>query len=165
MPHYRYKGCHYKIVYNKDMVEIFDLTKNKELDTYFKDIKKYYKKTLEVLNIKDDLDLSLIIVGKTKIRNINRDYRNIDRETDVISFANIDSDDYDYLSDDINLGDIFINVDRVKSQAKKYEHSIKREFVFLFVHGMLHLLGYDHMKKEDEEVMFDLQDKIVGNLK
>lgn len=147
------------------MVEIFDLTKNKELDTYFKDIKKYYKKTLEVLNIKDDLDLSLIIVGKTKIRNINRDYRNIDRETDVISFANIDSDDYDYLSDDINLGDIFINVDRVKSQAKKYEHSIKREFVFLFVHGMLHLLGYDHMKKEDEEVMFDLQDKIVGNLK
>lgn len=147
------------------MVEIFDLTKNKELDIYFKDIKKYYKKTLEVLNIKDDLDLSLIIVGKTKIRNINRDYRNIDRETDVISFANIDSDDYDYLSDDINLGDIFINVDRVKSQAKKYEHSIKREFVFLFVHGMLHLLGYDHMKKEDEEVMFDLQDKIVGNLK
>lgn len=147
------------------MVEIFDLTKNKELDIYFKDIKKYYKKTLEVLNIKDDLDLSLIIVGKTKIRNINRDYRNIDRETDVISFANIDSDDYDYLSDDINLGDIFINVDRVKSQAKKYEHSIKREFVFLFVHGMLHLLGYDHMKKEDEEVMFNLQDKIVGNLK
>lgn len=147
------------------MVEIFDLTKNKELDIYSKDIKKYYKKTLEVLNIKDDLDLSLIIVGKTKIRNINRDYRNIDRETDVISFANIDSDDYDYLSDDINLGDIFINVDRVKSQAKKYEHSIKREFVFLFVHGMLHLLGYDHMKKEDEEVMFNLQDKIVGNLK
>lgn len=147
------------------MVEIYDLTKNKELNSYLKDIKKYYKKTLEVLNIKDDLDLSLIIVGKTKIRNINRDYRNIDRVTDVISFANIDSDDYDYLIEDINLGDIFINVDRVKSQAKKYKHSIKREFVFLFVHGMLHLLGYDHMNPKDEKVMFDLQDKIVGDLK
>lgn len=147
------------------MIEIYDLTRNKELDSYFKDIKKYYKKTLEVLKIEDDLDLSLIIVGKTKIRNINRDYRNKDAVTDVISFANIDSDDYDYLCDDVNLGDIFINVDRVKSQAKKYGHSIKREFVFLFIHGMLHLLGYDHMEKEDEEVMFALQDRIIGELK
>lgn len=147
------------------MIEIYDLTRNKELDSYFKDIKKYYKKTLEVLKIEDDLDLSLIIVGKTKIRSINRDYRNKDAVTDVISFANIDSDDYDYLCDDVNLGDIFINVDRVKSQAKKYGHSIKREFVFLFIHGFLHLLGYDHMEKEDEEVMFALQDKIIGELK
>ena len=147
------------------MIEIYDLTRNKELDSYFKDIKKYYKKTLEVLKIEDDLDLSLIVVGKTKIRNINRDYRNKDAVTDVISFANIDSDDYDYLCDDVNLGDIFINVDRVKSQAKKYGHSIKREFVFLFIHGFLHLLGYDHMEKEDEEIMFALQDKIIGELK
>ena len=147
------------------MIEIYDLTRNKELDSYFKDIKKYYKKTLEVLKIEDDLDLSLIIVGKTKIRSINRDYRNKDAITDVISFANIDSDDYDYLCEDVNLGDIFINVDRVKSQAKKYGHSIKREFVFLFIHGFLHLLGYDHMEKEDEEIMFALQDKIIGELK
>lgn len=147
------------------MVEIFDLTRNKELKTYYKDIKKYYKKTLDVLGIKDDLDVSLIIVGKRKIHTINREYRNIDRETDVISFANIDSDDYDYLSEDLNLGDVFINVDRVKSQAKKYGHSIKREFVFLYVHGMLHLLGYDHMELEDEKIMFGLQDKIVGDLK
>ena len=75
------------------MVEIFDLTRKKELEVYFKDIEEYYKKTLEVLGISDDSDLSLIIVGKKKIRTINRDYRNIDRETDVISFANIDSDD------------------------------------------------------------------------
>ncbi len=147
------------------MVEIYDLTRKKELEVYFDDIEKYYKKTLEVLGIEDDLDLSLIIVGKRKIQNINRDYRNKDAVTDVISFANIDSDDYDYLCDDVNLGDIFINVDRVNSQAKKYEHSIKREFVFLFVHGMLHLLGYDHMEKADEEVMFGLQEKIVGDLK
>ena len=147
------------------MVEIFDLTRKKELEVYFKDIEEYYKKALEVLEISDDFDLSLIIVGKTKIRSINKNYRNIDRVTDVISFAEIDSDDYDYLCDEVNLGDIFINVDRVKSQAKKYNHSIKREFIFLFIHGLLHLLGYDHMEKEDEKIMFTLQDKIVGELK
>lgn len=147
------------------MVEIFDLTKKKLLEKYFKDIKKYYLKTLETLELKDDFDASLIIVGKRKIRTINRDYRNKDKETDVISFANIDSNDYDFLDERINLGDIFINVDRVYSQAKKYEHSEKREFIFLFVHGLLHLLGYDHMDKKDEKIMFELQDKIVGNLK
>ena len=147
------------------MVEIFDLTRKKELGVYFKDIEKYYKKALKVLEISDDFDLSLIIVGKTKIRNINKNYRNIDRVTDVISFAEIDSDDYDYLCDEVNLGDIFINVDRVYSQAKKYGHSIKREFIFLFIHGLLHLLGYDHMEKEDEKIMFALQDKIIGDLK
>lgn len=149
------------------MVEIYDLTRKKELDEFFGEIDNYYKKTLEVLDIKDEMDLSLIIVGKTKIRSINKNYRNIDRVTDVISFANIDSEDYDYLAQDgeVNLGDIFINVDRVKSQAKKYGHSVKREFVFLFVHGMLHLLGYDHMEKEDEKIMFSLQDKIIGELK
>lgn len=149
------------------MVEIYDLTRKKELSEFFDDINEYYRRTLDVLDIKDEMDLSLIIVGKTKIRNINRDYRNIDRVTDVISFANIDSDDYDYLAEDgeVNLGDIFINVDRVKSQAKKYGHSIKREFMFLFVHGMLHLLGYDHMEKEDEKIMFSLQDRIIGELK
>lgn len=147
------------------MVEIFDLTRKKELEVYFKDIEEYYKKALEVLEISDDFDLSLIIVGKTKIRSINKNYRNIDKVTDVISFAEIDSDDYDYLCDEVNLGDIFINVDRVNSQAKKYNHSIKREFIFLFVHGLLHLLGYDHMEKEDEKIMFALQDKIVGELK
>lgn len=147
------------------MVEIFDLTKNKLLKEYYPDIKKYYKKTLKTLDLKDGFNASLIIVGKNKIRSINRDYRNKDKETDVISFANIDSVDYDYLDDTINLGDIFINVDRVVSQAKKYKHSVKREFAFLFVHGLLHLFGYDHMNKKDEEKMFELQDRIVGDLK
>lgn len=147
------------------MIEIYDLTKNKLLKSYFKDIKKYYLKTLEVLDLKDNFDASLIIVGKKKIRSINNKYRGKDSVTDVISFANIDSDDYDFLDERINLGDIFINVDKVISQAKKYNHSIKREFVFLTVHGLLHLLGYDHMEKKDEEIMFSLQDKIIGNLK
>ena len=147
------------------MVEIFDLTKKKLLKEYYPDIKKYYKKTLKALDLKDGFNASLIIVGKNKIRSINRDYRNKDKETDVISFANIDSIDYDFLDGTINLGDIFINVDRVLSQAKKYKHSVKREFVFLFVHGLLHLFGYDHMNKKDEKKMFELQERIVGDLK
>lgn len=145
------------------MVEIIDQTKNKYLEVYYKDIKRYYKKTLEVLNVKEDKEVSLIICGNKRIHTINREYRNIDRPTDVISFAEIDADDE--FGDHSYLGDIFINVDRVKSQAKDYGHSEKREFCFLFVHGMLHLFGYDHMNEKDEKVMFPLQDKIVGNLK
>ena len=145
------------------MVEIRDLTRKKELKNYYKDIKKYYQKVLEVLKLEDNFEATLIIVGRNKIHTINKQYRGIDKETDVISFAEIDSDDEFGL--DNYLGDIFINVDRVKSQAKEYDHSIKREFCFLFVHGMLHLFGYDHMNTKDEEVMFSLQDKIVGDLK
>ena len=59
------------------------------------------------------------------------------------------------------LGDIYISLDKASEQAKEYGHSMKRELCFLFVHGLLHLLGYDHMKKEDEEIMFSLQDKIL----
>ncbi|MBR0461625.1 MAG: rRNA maturation RNase YbeY [Erysipelotrichaceae bacterium] len=147
------------------MVEIYDLTKKKILEPYHKDIRKYYKKTLSVLELDDDFEAALIIVGKGKIRSINKSYRNNDKETDVISFANIDSEDYDFLESGINLGDIFINYERVLTQAHKYEHSVRREFVFLFVHGLLHLFGYDHMDKEAEKTMFELQEKIVGNLK
>lgn len=144
------------------MLEIIDQTRNKDLEIYYKDIKKYYKEGLKNLPQAKNKDLSLIIVGKKKIHNINKQYRNIDRETDVISFAEID---YDGLYGDSDyLGDIFINVDRVKSQAKKYQHSIKREFCFLFIHGFLHLCGYDHMTHSEEEEMFALQDKIIGDL-
>ena len=145
------------------MVEIRDLTRKKELSKYYKDIKKYYKKVLEVLNLDDEYEATLIVVGKNRIHKLNKEYRGIDKETDVISFAEIDAKD-DFLVDNY-LGDIFINVDRVKSQAKEYGHSVQREFVFLFVHGMLHLFGYDHMNTKDEKKMFSLQDKIVGNLK
>ena len=145
------------------MVEINDLTRKKALKNYYKDIKKYYKKVLEVLKLEDNFEASLIIVGKTKIHTINKQYRGIDKETDVISFAEIDSED-DF-GEDNYLGDIFINVDRVYAQAKAYGHSVKREFCFLFIHGMLHLFGYDHMNEKDEKKMFALQKKIIGDLK
>lgn len=147
------------------MLNIVNKTNYNDLDKYYPLIKKYYKKTINILKLEDSYDLSLIIVGPKKIREINREYRKIDKPTDVISFAMIDSDDDLFYDDAIQLGDIFINRNKVLSQSKEYNHSIKREFVFLFVHGLLHLLGYDHMNLKDEKIMFSIQNKIVGDLK
>ena len=147
------------------MVNIINRSKYNDFKSYYPLIEEYYNKTLKVLKLKDNYALSLIITGPITIRKINREYRNIDKVTDVISFALLDNEETVEYEDEIELGDIFINRNRVISQAKDYGHSEKREFVFLFVHGLLHLLGYDHMNKEDEKKMFALQKKIVGDLK
>ena len=147
------------------MLNILNKTKYKDFEEYYPLLEEYYKKTLKTLKLSDDFVLSVIICGPISIRKINREYRNIDKQTDVISFALLDNDEDIEYEDEIELGDIFINRNRVLSQAEDYGHSVKREFVFLFVHGLLHLLGYDHMNEKDEKVMFDLQRKIVGNLK
>ncbi len=108
----------------------------------------------------DNVIFNVIIVDNEKIHEINKEYRGIDRETDVISFAL--EDDKTFNREDIRvLGDIYISIDRVRSQSKEYGHSFKRELYFLAVHGLLHLLGYDHMTKEDEEVMFKKQEEVL----
>ncbi|MBR1414141.1 MAG: rRNA maturation RNase YbeY [Bacilli bacterium] len=116
--------------------------------------------TLKHENVKNAI-FTIIFVDEEKIQNLNREYRNIDRVTDVISFALEDNSDFKF--DDFRvLGDIYICIPRMIEQAKDYGHSIKRELSFLTVHGLLHLLGYDHMTKEDEEVMFGLQELILN---
>ena len=125
---------------------------------------------LEVLNeyvnyLVDKLDLSncefnIIIVDNKKIHEINKEYRNVDRETDVISFAMEDNMDVTYIDFRL-LGDIYISIDKCYSQAIEYGHSNVREICFLATHGVLHLLGYDHMEKDDEEKMFKLQDLLL----
>ena len=152
-------------MYNECMLNIVNKSRYNDLKDYYPYLEEYYQKTLEILQIEDNYVLSLIICGPITIKRINRDYRNKDAVTDVISFALLDNEDAVEYEDCIELGDIFINRHRVFSQAKEYGHSVKREFVFLFVHGLLHLLGYDHMNKEDEEKMFSLQRQIVGDLK
>ncbi len=134
------------------------------------DLKKYQKKyhlileeTLKVLKIDDEVSLSVSFVSPYKIRKYNREYRNIDKVTDVISFAMEDSECY-YQDDNRELGDIFICYQRALKQSVQYGHSLERELSFLFTHGLLHLLGYDHQNKEDEEEMFSLQEKILSNL-
>ncbi len=108
----------------------------------------------------NDVMFNVIFVDNKTIRDINREYRGIDRETDVISFALEDNEDIKFEFGRL-LGDIYISVDKMKQQAIEYGHSELREMAFLTVHGLLHLLGYDHMTKEDEEVMFKEQELIL----
>lgn len=105
---------------------------------------------------------NVIIVDNDYIHKINKEYRNIDRETDVITFA-LEDEDTVKLPEDIRiLGDVYISIDKVKSQAKEYGHSEKRELCFLAIHGFYHLLGYDHMTEEDEKVMFKKQEEVLS---
>ena len=115
------------------------------------------KRIFRPFNVKKKFNL--VFVSEETIQELNKQYRNIDKVTDVISFANCDdptSTDYH------SLGEIFICVNRAKEQAKEYKHSLSRELAFLAVHGYLHLCGFDHMTMEDEEVMFKIQDDILN---
>lgn len=117
----------------------------------------------ETENLNGDFAVSFILVNNEEIHKINKQYRNIDRPTDVISFATIDGNENRELS--YELGDIYISIDKVKEQAECYGHSVLREFAFLVTHGLLHLLGYDHMNELDEKIMFEKQDYILDIVK
>ena len=135
-------------------------------DIYEEIFNEYYVKIFDELKLKGEYITDVTIVNNEEIHKINRDYRKVDRPTDVISFAFLDEESERKLKGGpINLGQIIISYEKAEEQSKEYEHSITREMVFLFVHGMLHLLGYDHMNEEDEKVMFGLQNKILGGLK
>ncbi len=105
---------------------------------------------------------SIVFVGDEEIHKINKQYRQVDRITDVISFAFEDNENIMY-NDIRMLGDIYICIPQMKRQAKDFGHSEKRELSFLAVHGLLHLLGYDHMTKEEEKNMFSLQELILDD--
>jgi len=104
---------------------------------------------------------NIIITDNNYIREINKEYRNIDAPTDVISFALEDNMEYNLPMFRV-LGDIYISIDKVKSQALEFGHSELREFAFLTIHGLLHLLGYDHMDENEEKIMFSLQEVILN---
>ena len=124
------------------------------------------EKTLKHLSLSFDPFISVTIVNNDYIHDINRTYRHKDAPTDVISFAFLDDnpDREALLHSDkmVVLGEIYISSEKAKEQALAYGHSLDRELKFLFIHGLLHLLGYDHMKEEDEKVMFRLQDEILA---
>ncbi|MCI2068861.1 MAG: rRNA maturation RNase YbeY [Bacilli bacterium] len=123
------------------------------------------KHLVSFLKLKKPIALSVSIVDDPTIWEINKTYRKIDRPTDVISFA------YDDTGDEKNepvddLGEIVISLDTAIRQAKEFSHPVEREIAFLFIHGFLHLLGYDHMKgKKEEEEMFSLQNEILNSFK
>ena len=132
---------------------------------YKKDFVQIAQRCQEVLQLQQENSASVIFVSAEQIHTINRDYRHIDRPTDVISFALKDNaDDYELMEGDEELGDIFINVSAIVEQAQEYGHSLRREVCFLFTHGLLHLLGYDHMEADEEKEMFALQDVILDDI-
>lgn len=140
---------------------------NLDLNEYESIYLELGEKTLKLLKIKQETLMSVTFVNKEMIHQINRDYRGIDRPTDVISFAFLDDESEKVIFKNskfpVDLGEIYICYDVALENAKIYGNSIKRELSFLFVHGLLHLLGYDHMTEEDEKVMFRLQDEILGD--
>ncbi len=124
-----------------------------------KTMKKFITYCADKLKL-NNVMFNVIIVGNEEIHQLNKKYRGIDNVTDVITFA---LEDY---KDGMNLivrvlGDVYISYDKVKEQALMYGHSEQRELCFLTIHGILHLLGYDHMNKEDEQKMFSLQKELL----
>lgn len=141
-------------------IRIFNQTNekvDKELDE-LKDMLSDFCKREDLGNV----IFNIIIIDNPTIHKINKEYRDKDAPTDVISFA-LEDDKTVIEPDGVRiLGDIYISIDKVHEQALEYGHSFKRELSFLAVHGLLHLLGYDHMEKSDEEVMFKKQEEVLN---
>lgn len=125
-----------------------------------------------------EAQVNLVLTDNAGIRELNREYRGIDRETDVLSFPNLDfdkagifeipadaeADCFDPDTGELMLGDIMISVDKVREQAESYGHSLRREFAFLVAHSMLHLCGYDHVEPEEAEIMERKQEELLTGL-
>ncbi|MDD3453164.1 MAG: rRNA maturation RNase YbeY [Bacilli bacterium] len=140
------------------MFEIFNET-NEQINE-IEDIKKVLTTAIKMEKL-DNVEFNVILVDNEYIHELNKKYRHIDKETDVITFALEDHEDIKY--DNFRLlGDIYISIDKAKTQAEEYNHSFKREICFLAVHGFLHLLKYDHMNEIDEKIMFDRQELILN---
>lgn len=141
-----------------NVYEIFNETDHdlsKEMDKLY----ELLAFTLEKEALKN-VEFNVIFVDRNTIHELNKTYRHVDRVTDVISFALEDNQTIEL--DHRLLGDIYICVEKAEEQAKEYGHSFLRELSFLMIHGLLHLLGYDHMKEEEEKVMFQKQEDILN---
>lgn len=139
---------------------------------------KVMEKVLEKENCPYEAQVNLLLTDDEGIREFNRQYREIDRATDVLSFPNLsfeaeadfsvaedrEADCFDPDSGELILGDIIISADKVKEQAEKFGHSEKREFAFLTAHSLLHLCGYDHMTEDEAKVMEEKQEAYLTEL-
>lgn len=140
----------FEIINNTDK-EIIEITK----------LNKYMDFVVNKLELKSAI-FNIIFVSNEDIHNINKEYRNTDRVTDVISFALEDNPDVVYDGFRL-LGDIYIAIDVAYDQAIEYNHSKEREVCFLATHGLLHLLGHDHMTIDDEKEMFGIQEELLND--
>ena len=135
-------------------------------------IKKVLETCFEEEKMKDSkLCVTVTLTNPENIREINKQFRNIDRATDVLSFPMFEKDELDkkieendFYTDDI-LGDLVISIEKVEEQAKEYGHSFERELSYMVVHGFYHLMGYDHIEPEDKAIMRPKEEKILNKLK
>ena len=144
----------------------FNINGYKNLYRFKKMFNLITQETLFHLLKEGNYEISVTFCDDEDIKNYNKNFRNIDKSTDVLSFAFNDYSDKIVGKDIPNdLGDIVISIETARKQAEEYSHSLKREICFLYLHGLLHLLGYDHRKSlEDEKIMFDLQDVILNKV-
>lgn len=145
-----------EILYNnrQDQIEITD--SNKKL------IMKAIKECLAFEKKSNNYEISISFVTNEEIKKLNNEYRNIDKETDVLSFP---MDDDEFEDDRIMLGDIVISTHKIIEQANNFGHTVEREMIFLIVHSMLHLLGYDHIEEEERKIMRTKEREIMNLLK
>ena len=131
-------------------------------------IKEVIETVLKEEEIKKSLEVYVTLTNNESIHKTNRETRNVDRPTDVLSFPMFEREEIPFLKEESEdsdiLGDIIISVEKVEEQAKEYGHSFERELAYLTVHGMLHLLGYDHMIEEEKNVMRKREEEILAIL-
>lgn len=148
------------------IIDFLDET-NEVTEEHIALVDKLLQHAAKVENIEEGSEVSITFVTNEAIHEINREYRDKDQPTDVISFAleELGEGEVQIIGEGIPriLGDIIISTDRTKEQAEEYGHSFERELGFLAVHGFLHLLGYDHMTEEEEKEMFGKQDEILAS--
>jgi probable rRNA maturation factor len=154
------------------MILIKNFTRNKFDQKY---LDKVAERTLQVIKIKKSIEISLVIVGEKRIRSLNKKYRGMDKITDVLSFGN-EEDEIKNKSgksakfinppvDVLYLGEIFICYPKTEKQAKKKNHSVKKELSILLIHGILHLAGYDHKEGYEKSEMKVIEEKILTDLR
>ena len=149
-------------------LEYLDIEENAEYENI---IKKVLAKCFETEHLENSkLYDSITLTNPDNIHKINKEYRNVDKATDVLSFPMFTKEEIeqkiaknDFQHEDV-LGDIIISIEKVKEQAQEYEHSFEREFAYMIVHGFYHLMGYDHIKEEDKVIMRPKEEKVLNEL-
>lgn len=148
-----------------------------EIEDYESDINPVFQKTLsdiieyamETEHLTGDYEVSLSVVSAEQIRELNANFRQIDRITDVLSFPMYEREELDEIEEkkeyedyEVNIGDIVLCYDRAVEQAKEYGHSLKREICYLVTHSIFHLLGYDHMEEEEKQMMRTREEQVLS---
>ena len=145
-------------------IEYLDIDKNTEYEII---INKVIEECFNVENLNKNLYVSIVLTNPDNIRRINKEYRNIDKETDVLSFPVFEKEeikDLNNISHEEVLGDIVISVEKVKKQAEEYGHGFERELSYMVVHGFYHLMGEDHIDENDKIIMREKEEKVLKNI-